>query len=151
MATRIAGLGVVFLALVSCTLTGRTAITPAEVRATLSARLHETRLAQTAALDLWDRLIVGEAVSCDEAIPVPELLNLSGEARQTHTNAVPIEQHLNEAIQAVRNASDLWHIECSTERSLVPLEIARAGREEALSATAPLDAAEALLMGWSPE
>ena len=39
------------------------------VRDDLAARLTEAQQAQTQALALWDRLIAGEMVSCEDAIP----------------------------------------------------------------------------------
>lgn len=139
---------VVGLGLAGCTLLGSTSVTPGEVRADLAAHLGEVRAAQAAALALWDRVIFGETVSCQEAIPVPALLVLSPRQREAHPSAEAISAALSEALRAVRDSADLWAIECADPRPLVSLDMARAGRAAALAATDPLDRAVALLEAW---
>lgn len=132
-----------------CTFTmGDERAAPQTVRANLAARLAETRSAQAQALALWDRVIVGEQVSCQEAIPAPALVTLARSEREVHPQAVPVQDALNVAIQAVHNAADLWNIECTEARDWVPLAMAREGRANALAATDALDAAAALLDAW---
>jgi hypothetical protein len=99
---------------------------------------------QAAALALWDRVIFGELVSCQEAIPAPE--PLSETAQEGDLRA--IEKQLNAAIQAVRNSSDLWNIECNADREYVPLSMAQEGRTTALAASPPLDEATRLLAAY---
>lgn len=139
---------VVGLGLAGCTLLGSTSVTPGEVRADLAAHLGEVRAAQAAALALWDRVIFGETVSCQEAIPVPALLVLSPRQREAHPSTEAISAALSEALRAVRDSADLWAIECADPRPLVSLDMARAGRAAALAATDPLDRAAALLEAW---
>lgn len=133
----------------ACTFTlGEDRADPETVRAELVARLAETRSAQAQALALWDRVIVGEQVSCQDAIPAPALVTLSRAAREAHPQAVPVQDALNVAIQAVHNSADLWNIECTETRDWVPLAMAREGRANALAATDALDTAAALLDAW---
>ena len=139
------------LALAGCTMntdTPKTARDAATVRADLAARLDETRVAQAAALDLWDRIIFGETVSCQEAIPVPEPVALSDVDRAAFPQAAAIQAQIDAAIQAIRNASDLWNIECSETREAVPLDMAREGRTNVLAAGVLLDSAAGLLAAW---
>lgn len=147
---RVALLLVLIAALLpACTFTlGEDRADPQTVRADLAARLAETRDAQAQALALWDRVIFGEQVSCQEAIPVPTLVALSRRERDTHPQAVQVQDTLNVAITAVRNSADLWNIECTEARDWVPLAMAREGRASALAATDALDAAAALLDAW---
>ncbi|MBN1680349.1 MAG: hypothetical protein JW966_08645 [Anaerolineae bacterium] len=121
-----------------------------EVQADLSARLTDTRSAQAAALALWDRVIVGEDVSCQETLPVPGPVNLPARDLRAYPQAETIQGQLNAAIQAVHNSADLWTIECNDPRELVPLEMAREGRATALTAAAPISEAESLLAAWQP-
>jgi hypothetical protein len=141
----------IVLALAGCTMNTNTPQTAREagtVRADLATRLDETRSAQAAALDLWDRIIFGETVSCQEAIPVPEPVTLPEVDRAAYPQAAAIQAQIGAAIQAIRNASDLWNIECGETREAVPLDMAREGRTNALAASAPLDSAVALLAAW---
>jgi hypothetical protein len=131
---------IVVLLLAGCTLI-EPETTPGITRADLAQRLDEVRRDQAAALDLWDRIIFGELVSCQESIPVPESLSVS--AQDGDLRAIQVQ--LNAAIQAVRNSSDLWNIECNADRDYVPLNMAQQGRETALAAGPPLEAAAALL------
>lgn len=114
----------------------------------LAAKQQETAQAQTAALDLWDRIIVGEIVSCQESIPVPRPLQLADRDLGNYPAASAVQTHLNAAIQAVRNSSDLWNIECAEDRPYVPLSMAREGRATALAASEPLAKAARLLAEW---
>ncbi|MCD4686392.1 MAG: hypothetical protein K8S97_10695 [Anaerolineae bacterium] len=123
--------------------------TPVTLHDTLTARLAEVQHAQALALSLWDRLISGVQVSCQEAIPQPEPVTLNTNELSTHPNAAPVQDALNAASQAVRNSADLWDIECSEARDIVPLSIARNGRATALLATEPLTNAAALLAAWN--
>lgn len=136
--------------LTGCALSGSGKGSAANVHAELSARLEEIRAAQFAALALWDRVIAGETVSCQETIPVPAAVTLSERERSAYPPGVAVAEALNEAIGAVRNAADLWAIECADVRPLVPLDMARAGRTAAQAATAPLDRATILLAAGTP-
>lgn len=142
---------VVGLGLAGCTLVDGADVSAGQVRADLAAHLGEVRAAQAAALALWDRVIFGEAVSCQEAIPVPAVLALSPQQRETHPDAEAISAALSEATRAVRDSADLWAIECADPRPLVSLDMARAGRMAALAATDPLDRAAVLLDAWPAE
>jgi hypothetical protein len=128
------------LVLAGCTLV-EPQTAPEPTRADLAQRLDEVQRDQAAALDLWDRIIFGELVSCQEAIPTPEPLSVS--AQNDDLRAIQVQ--LNAAIQAVRNSSDLWNIECSADRDYVPLNMAQEGRTTALAAGPPLDEAARLL------
>jgi hypothetical protein len=134
--------GVMFavLLLAGCTLI-EPQTAPETTRADLAQRLDETRRDQAAALDLWDRVIFGELVSCQEVIAVPEPLTVSAQNNDLRA----IQEQLNAAIQAVRDSSDLWNIECNEDRAYVPLNMAQQGRTTALAAGPPLEAAAALL------
>jgi hypothetical protein len=134
---------IVVLLLAGCALVERQTA-PDATRDNLSQRLDEVRRDQAAALNLWDRIIFGEVVSCQEFIPAPEPLSVT--ARDDDLRAV--QEQLNAAIQAVRNSSDLWNIECNADRAYVPLSMAKEGRSTALAATAPLDEAAALLTAY---
>ncbi len=122
---------------------------PVILHDTLTARLAEVQNAQMVALTLWDRLIFGEQVNCQEAIPQPQPLTLSASELNTHPNAAPVQEALNAASQAIRNSSDLWNIECQETRDTVPLSMARDGRATAVLATESLTEAAALLAAWN--
>lgn len=138
---------VILIGLAGCA-PGEGALAPSEVRATLAAQLAETRQAQTAALSLWDRVIFGEVVSCQEAIPVPAALDLPRSVGVDDPQAALIQDRLNAAVRSIRDSSDLWNIECADARPAVPLDVARQGRASALDASAPLDEAAQALAGW---
>ena len=142
---------VIGLGLAGCALWGSPDVTAGEARAGLAAHRDEVRAAQAAALALWDRVIFGEMVSCQETIPVPALRVLSPRQQEAHPSAEAISAALNEATRAVRDSADLWAIECADPRPLVSLEMARAGRATALAATDPLDRATLLLEAWPGE
>jgi hypothetical protein len=122
--------------------------TPDTTRDDLAARLAEVQTSQAVALALWDRVIFGEIVSCEEYIPVPEPVALTEQSLAAHASAAAIQGGLNQAVKAVRDSSDLWNIECAEEREFVPLNMAREGRATALAATEPLNEAAALLAAW---
>jgi hypothetical protein len=139
----------VFFWLAGCTLVENKP-SPDTAYADLTARLAETQQSQAAALALWDRVIFGEEVSCQETIPAPDMVALSQDELAAHPGADTIQARLNEAIKALHDSSDLWNIECQDERPYVPLNMAKAGREAALAATEPLNAAAALLSTGTP-
>lgn len=142
--------------LVSCTSNDRSTTgvpestaTPTTLYETLTTRLAEIQHAQALALSLWDRLISGAEVSCQETIPQPELITLTADDLRAYPNAASVRDALNAASQAIRNSSDLWNIECNEARDIVPLSMARDGRATALLATQPLANAAALLAAWN--
>lgn len=135
--------------LAGCTLTSsERAREPADVRAEFAARLAEAQTDQAAALALWDRVIFGEMVACQEAIPVPAPVALSAQDQQAHPAAVPIQDALNTAIQAVRDSADLWNSACAMPDPAIPVDLAREGRAAALRAGPALETAAALLAVW---
>jgi hypothetical protein len=121
---------------------------PTNVRDQLAAKLTETQQAQTAALALWDRVIAGEVVSCQDYFIVPQPVNLSAHDRSAYPNALAIQEQFSAAIQAIRNSADLWNIECADPRPYVPLSMAQEGRATALAASESLAEAERLLVEW---
>ena len=145
---RIGGL-VVLVMLAGCTMRSRAQTDTS--RSTLAARLAEAQQSQAAALALWDRVIFGEMVACQEAIPAPLPLALPSDQVRRHPQAEEIERLLNQASQAIRNSSDLWNLECAQEREFVPLDVARQGRQSALAAGDPLAQASILLEQWPAE
>ncbi len=141
---------VVLLALAGCTLRvgDQDDSSPEAVRAELAAKLAEVQTAHDQALDLWDRLIFGEPVSCQETIPVPKNAALSTRARAAHPQAAQVEGALNAAIRALAQAAASWDRECAEVREWVPVSTARNARESLLSASAALDTAAGLLAAW---
>jgi hypothetical protein len=136
-----------WIVLAGCTLaSSRT--TANAIREDLVARLDESQQSQAAALALWDRVIFGEAVSCQDAIPVPEPANVSARDLTAHPEAGAIQVRLNAAIQTLNDSSDLWDAACADEQPYVPLSTAKEGRATALAASAPLAEARQLLSTW---
>lgn len=142
-------------ALAGCTLGSREEGTPdspraeAAVRAELSVWMDEVRVAQEVAAALWDRLIFGEALGCDETIPALGPLELPAAEVTAYPRAATIVALLDAAARRVTNAADLWRIECGTERETVPLEMARDGRANAAAAGSLLDEAARRLDAWA--
>lgn len=118
------------------------------VRAQLEARLAEVSGVQQQALELWTRIIDGDLVPCQEAIPVPQPVALSESALAAHPQAEPVQAALNAAIRSVRDSAARWDAECAQERPQVPLNAAQEGRAAALAAGESLSAAAALLAAW---
>ncbi len=135
-----------------CTLTEpsgeETTVTAESLRADVQARLTEARRDHLIALDLWERLIQGEPVPCAQVIPVPQPLVLLERDVAIHAQVGPIAAEFNAAVQSLRNAADLWTIECADDRVYVPLAMAREGRAAAVSAGRSLDAAQVLFDTW---
>lgn len=117
-------------------------------RATAANHLAALQAAQTAALDLWDRLIFGEEVLCTEAIPLPTPLSLSGAEGADTPLAAQVAGQLGAAYDALAQSAARWDAECRYPGAIVGLEAARAGRDAALRASEPLQAARALLDAW---
>ena len=134
----------VLLLAAGCTLVGGSedGTGHAVTRATLAAKLAETQAAQDTALALWDRIIFGETVSCQVALPVPEAIT---KPVKNDTNGEAARAQLNLAIQSVAASASLWDSECADSRELVPLNVARSGRENALAASTPLEQVATLL------
>jgi hypothetical protein len=148
MAQRIGKLIALWAILAGCTLSSSGASADA-VRSDLVARLSDVQQAQDAALALWDRVIFGEAVSCQNTIPVPELVSVAARDLKAHPEAEAIQDRLNAAIQALHESSDLWNGECGGDQPFVPLSTAKEGRATALAASAPLAEARQLLSAWA--
>ena len=139
--------GALLTALTACTL-ARVDDSPQAVRAKLAAQLADAQSAQMTATDLWERLIAGEEVSCQEAIPTPPPLTLSERELRAHPSAASVTDALNQAQQALRDAAELWEGTCTTPDVSVPLETARAARQALRTASAALEQAAALLAAW---
>ncbi len=139
--------GVLLVALSACTL-ARVESSPQAVRAKLAAQLTATQNAHMAASALWERLIAGETVSCQETIPTPPPLTLSERELRAHPVAAPMLDALQNARRSLQTAADLWQGVCTTTDAVVPLETARAARQALQTADAALEEAAALLAGW---
>jgi len=124
---------------------GRDRIDASAVHADLAARLAEAQVDQAQALALWDRLIFGEAVPCEEVSPAPALVTLSADELNAHAQVAAVQQALNTAIRELQTSAALWDSECAQLRESVPLAIARDGRAAAVNAAEPLSTAAALL------
>lgn len=143
----LAGL-LIALATIACALTGAgddDARSAEDVRATLRAQHDALRAGQIAAVSLWDRLIIGEPVSCQEAIPVPGPLDLPLNELDQVGQGAQIQGWLNTAQADLRQSANLWDIECADPRALAPLAIAGAGYDAARAAASPLEQAAAAL------
>lgn len=119
------------------------------IRAELAARLSEAEQAHSIALSLWDRLIEGEQVSCQEYIPAPLPVVLADDALTAYPQAVAIQDQINEGTSAIRAAAAWWDAECSDSRRYVPLSAAREGRAITVSAGEALAGARQSLAAWS--
>lgn len=135
------------LLLAGCNLQSDDAGTPA-APVDLPTRLAEVQHTQEVALDLWDRIIFGETVSCEEMIEVPETLDLSAEQRAKYPQTDIFEAQINAAIESLRESARLWDAECANDRPAVPLSVAKQGRAAALAAGDPLTVASVLLASW---
>lgn len=113
-------------------------------RAAVENQLRALQAAQSAALDLWDRLIAGEDVLCVEAIPLPPPLD----GRAATPQAGQLVAQLGAARSALEQSAARWDMECGYDGATVGLDAARVGRDAARQATAPLQAAQALLAAW---
>ncbi len=133
--------------LAACTLS-RTDSSPQAVQAKLADYLANAQNAQMTAAELWERLIAGETVSCQEAIPVPPPLALDKRDRQASPIAPTIANALTNARQAIQTAAELWQGVCTTPEAVVPLETARAARQAIQTADTALQQAAALLAAW---
>jgi hypothetical protein len=127
----------VILMMVGCTLTDPPDSTTS---VDLRQRLDEVRQSQVAAIALWDRLIFGDQVSCQESIPTPSPVVLNHPTAQQQA----IQNKLNEAIQLLQTSASLWDSECTEPDAIVPLSAARDGRANAVSAGERLDEASDL-------
>ena len=102
----------------------KTARSQSAVQDDLAAQLDEAQASQTAALDLWDRLIAGEAVPCQDNIMVPALVTLPASDRAAHPQAAIIQDQINTAITHLSESAGLWSLECADARETVPLSMA---------------------------
>lgn len=135
------------LLLAGCNLQGDSSTPAAAVD--LPARLAEVQKTQEIALDLWDRIIFGEVVSCQEMISVPATLELSESQRAAYSQTDIFEDQLNAAIVSLRESARLWDAECANQRAVVPISVAKQGRTAALAAGDPLTVASVLLASWA--
>jgi len=119
---------------------------PAIERAAAANQLAALQAAQAAALELWDRLIAGEAVSCREAITLPP--PLAGRAATVQVEQVLAQ--VSAARTALEQSAARWDMECGYPGDIVGLDAARVGRDTARQASEPLRAAQALLEAWPP-
>jgi hypothetical protein len=147
---RALALALIGLLAAGCTLELATLADPARPldRETAASQLAALQTAQAAALDLWDRLIFGEEVPCTEAIPLPPPLSPPPAEVADTPPAAQVAGQLGAAYNALAQSAARWDAECSYPGAIVGLEAARAGRDAALRAGDPLQAAQALLDAW---
>lgn len=134
------------LAIAGCTLDFGAAAGPATLdRAEAQAYLAALQVAQRDALDLWARLIAGEAISCEQAITLPPPLT----EHAGTTRAQEVLDQLSEARAALEQSAARWDLECASASEVVGLAAARVGQDAARRATEPLQAAQTLLATWA--
>jgi hypothetical protein len=135
------------LLLAGCTMEGKAGDTTA-APVDLPAQFAEVQRTQQVTLDLWDRIIFGETVSCEEIISVPAALDLSDQQRASYPQADIFQAQINAALESLRESIRLWDEECANSRPSVPLSVAKQGRAAALAAGDPLTVASVILASW---
>ncbi len=86
----------------------------------VALHLSRTFEAHAAATDLWDRLLLGETVSCQETFDAPPFLALSATEISQAPESATVQTPLNSAISVLQDLLALWEAECQQNQPFVP-------------------------------
>ncbi|MCB9437631.1 MAG: hypothetical protein H6673_11700 [Anaerolineales bacterium] len=108
--------------------------------------MNEVIEAESQADDLWNRVLFGELVSCQESITNPPLFELSSIEESPDT--LLIKQYLDAAVIGIHQVALRWDAECQIERNVIPLDVVRDAQADLLDAHQALQQAIALWGVW---
>lgn len=136
------------LAALACSLT--TTDNENDLTSRLGSHLNETVEAEAQISALWDRVLFGEAVSCQEQLMVPPPFTITDAEAEQHPAVVSVVEHLNAAQAALQEAVALWDWECQQARQVVPLTVVRRAEDDLLVARQALQQAIDAWHVWQP-
>lgn len=116
----------------------------------VAVHLGRTIEAHQAASDLWDRLLEGERVNCQETFDAPPLLVLSAAEIQKAPQSVEVQTPLNIAIADLQQLLQLWETECQQNQSFVAQDRVRIAQDYLRTARLALEQAVNAWHVWQP-
>lgn len=125
---------------------GDTSPTPDSLEMRLSIYLATVIESENQAVNLWDRVLFGELVSCQETITNPPLFELAP-AEET-PDTLLIKQYLDAAVIGIHQAALRWDAECQIERNVIPLDVVRDAQADLADAHQALQQAIAVWGVW---
>lgn len=121
---------------------------PLSLERRLEMRLDEAVAAQAKATALWERLLVGEVVSCAETLDSPPLFELSMAEIQQAPSSAELQDYLNAGLIALHEAVVLWERECAIGSRPVSLAVVQDAEGYLSRSQAALNEALALWAVW---
>jgi hypothetical protein len=121
-----------------------------QLRQNMGAYLSVAVTAQQQAAAHWDRLILGEWVSCQEGLSVPNSFNLSQVEADQYPESLPVRDHLNAGIGFLTQSASIWDTICVDPNGVVTPEVANQGYQAVQQAGIELGLAQNLYTIWNP-
>ncbi len=135
-------------AITACTLSRKP--DPTSLEARLGTHLERAFIAEERATDLWDRLLFGEAINCDQILDQPPLFEITPDEQQNEPLSLPVYDHLNAAVQSLQHSAQLWDQECQSSDPQVSLNIVRQAERDLENARNHLSQAAQAWYVWQP-
>ncbi len=140
-------LGLLLLSTIACSLTS---VDQNDLAVRLGTRLNAAIEAQTQAANLWDKLLFGEPVNCQQQLTVPLPFVMTTTDTEQYPQAVPVVDHLNEALRILQQVVALWDWECQQGREVVPLAVVRQAEDDLRLSQEALKKATNAWYVWQP-
>lgn len=122
--------------------------TPVPLETRIATHLQAVIEAEHQATDLWDRVLFGETVNCQETIGNPPLLELT--PSEETPDILLMKQHLDAAVIGIHQAVLRWDAECQLDRPTIPLSVVRDAQANLADARQALQQATVLWSVWQP-
>lgn len=115
-------------------------------------QVHLSRVfeAHAAAESLWDRVLEGEFVSCEESFDRPPTFSTMQGESDAAPLSVPIQEAMNAAIIDIQTMHDLWESECQREQSTISIVTVGAAQQLLTNAEQSLLEAASAWYVWQP-
>lgn len=116
----------------------------------VAVHINRTFEAYTAAVAVWDGLLLGEAISCDQTFDAPPYLVLSATEMQQEPLAVEVQTPLNNAIDKLQLLLAMWEAECQLDQPFVAQDRVRIAQDYLKETHLSLKQASEAWYVWQP-
>lgn len=114
-------------------------------RKIITDQLHQAQTAQQQIMDHWDRLMQGQAINCQQGLPMVTAID-----RQQISEPATVLDHLNQGIALLNESAHIWDEICANGEIIIPNVLISQGYQTAHNAQIELESAEAGLNVWEP-
>lgn len=116
----------------------------------VALHFNRTYEAYSDAVAVWDGLLLGQTVSCDQTFDAPPFLVLSADEMRQEPLAVEVQTPLNTAIEKLQSLLTMWETECQQAQPFVAQDRVRIAQDYLKQTYLALEQASQAWYVWQP-